>query len=87
MIFLNGELDEEIYVQQSGGFVSPSQEKKVCKLIRSLNWLKQAPKQWHEKFDSVMWPINLKSMNVTNVYMSKAIRIVMALYACMLMIR
>ncbi|KAL0549588.1 hypothetical protein IC582_014074 [Cucumis melo] len=52
--FLNGELDEEIYMQQLEGFVSPSQEKKVCKLIRSLYGLKQAPKQWHEKFDSVM---------------------------------
>ncbi|KAL0541540.1 hypothetical protein IC582_021592 [Cucumis melo] len=52
--FLNGELDEKIYMQQPKGFVSPGQEKKVCKLIRSLYGLKQAPKQWHEKFDSVM---------------------------------
>ena len=43
--FLNGELDEEIYMQQPKGFVSPDQEKKVCKLIRSLYGLKQAPKQ------------------------------------------
>ncbi|KAL0550095.1 hypothetical protein IC582_014593 [Cucumis melo] len=52
--FLNGELDEEIYMQQPKGFVSPDQEKKVCKLIRSLYGLKQAPKQWHEKFDNAM---------------------------------
>ena len=43
--FLNGELDEEIYMQQPEGFVSFGQEKKVCKLIRSLYRLKQAPKQ------------------------------------------
>ena len=51
--FLNGEL-EEIYMEQSEGFVAPGQEKKVCKLIKSLYGLKQAPKQWHEKFDKVM---------------------------------
>ena len=43
--FLNGELDEEIYIQKPEGLVSPDQEKNVCKLIRSLYGLKQAPKQ------------------------------------------
>lgn len=52
--FLNGELDEEIYMEQSEGFQVPGQEKKVCKLVKSLYGLKQAPKQWHEKFDHAM---------------------------------
>ena len=52
--FLNGELEDEIYMEQPEGFVAPGQEKKVCKLIKSLYGLKQAPKQWHEKFDKVM---------------------------------
>ena len=52
--FLNGDLDEEIYMEQPEGFVLPGNEKKVCKLIKSLYGLKQAPKQWHEKFDSVI---------------------------------
>ncbi|KAL0360689.1 UNVERIFIED_CONTAM: Retrovirus-related Pol polyprotein from transposon TNT 1-94 [Sesamum radiatum] len=52
--FLNGELDEEIYMEQPEGFVVPGQEKKVCRLVKSLYGLKQAPKQWHEKFDRTM---------------------------------
>ncbi|KAK4407669.1 Retrovirus-related Pol polyprotein from transposon TNT 1-94 [Sesamum angolense] len=52
--FLNGELDEEIYMEQLEGFVVPGQEKKVCRLVKSLYGLKQAPKQLHEKFDRTM---------------------------------
>ncbi|CAL9011582.1 unnamed protein product [Prunus brigantina] len=52
--FLNGELDEEIYMEQAEGFVVKGQETKVCKLVKSLYGLKQAPKQWHQKFDHIM---------------------------------
>ncbi|KAH9669996.1 hypothetical protein KPL70_022027 [Citrus sinensis] len=61
--FLNGDLDEEIYMEQPEGFVLPGNEKKVCKLIKSLYGLKQAPKQWHEKFDSVILSHGFKHNN------------------------
>ena len=52
--FLNGDLDEKVYMEQPKGFVLPRNEKKVCKLVKSLYGLKQAPKQWQEKFDSAI---------------------------------
>ena len=52
--FLNGDLNEEIYMEQPEGFSAPGQEMKVCRLVKSLYGLKQATKQWHEKFDNVM---------------------------------
>jgi hypothetical protein len=49
--FLNEELEEEIHMTQSDEFVVKGQEDKVCKLLKSLYNLNQAPKQWYEKFD------------------------------------
>ncbi|GJW67372.1 zinc finger, CCHC-type containing protein [Tanacetum coccineum] len=52
--FLNCELDEEVYINQPQGLIMRSNENKVYKLIKSLYRLKQAPKQWHQKFDEVV---------------------------------
>nr|GEW63272.1 zinc finger, CCHC-type [Tanacetum cinerariifolium] len=49
--FLNGDLEEEVYIKEPKGFVMPGNEHKLCKLVKSLYGLKQAPKQWHQKFD------------------------------------
>jgi len=42
--FLNGKLNKEIYMEQPKGFTVKAQENKVCKLLKSLYDLKQAPK-------------------------------------------
>ena len=43
--FLNGELEEEIYIEQPEGFIVLGKEKKVCRVVKSLYGVKQAPKQ------------------------------------------
>jgi hypothetical protein len=65
--FLNGDLDEEVYMEQPEGFIMHGHEKKV----KSLYGLKQAPKQWHEKFDSVILSHGFKHNNADKCIYSK----------------
>jgi len=52
--FLNDDLEEEIYMDQTKGFITKGQENKVCKLVKSLYGLKYAPKQCHQKFNKII---------------------------------
>ncbi|GJS24550.1 retrotransposon protein, putative, ty1-copia subclass [Tanacetum coccineum] len=49
--FLNGYLNEEVYMEQPEGFVNPKYPNRVCKLKRSIYGLKQASRQWNKRFD------------------------------------
>jgi hypothetical protein len=52
--FLNGELDEEIYMAQPAGFEAKGHERKVCRLKRYIYGLKQSSRQWYLRFhDSI----------------------------------
>ena len=42
--FLNGPLDEEVYVKQPVGFVKHDKERKVNRLLEALYGLKQVPR-------------------------------------------
>ena len=50
--FLNGRLDEDIYMAQPEGYVNPQFPHRVCKLKRSIYGLKQASRQWNKRFDA-----------------------------------
>ncbi|KAM2086334.1 hypothetical protein ACFX1R_023876 [Malus domestica] len=50
--FLNGYLEEKLYMTQPEGFMSKSERTKVCKLQRSIYGLKQASRSWNIRFDT-----------------------------------
>ncbi|CAL1396308.1 unnamed protein product [Linum trigynum] len=49
--FLNGYLEEDIYIEQPPGYVVEGQEDKVLKLKKALYGLKQAPRAWNSRID------------------------------------
>jgi hypothetical protein len=49
--FLNGFLEEEIYVEQPLGYIEAGNEGKVYKLKKALYGLKQAPRAWSTRID------------------------------------
>jgi hypothetical protein len=52
--FLNGDLEEKVYMKQPEGFVSENQSNLVCKLNKSIYGLKQSSRQWYLKFNNVI---------------------------------
>ena len=52
--FLNDNLEESIFISQLEGFITQGQEKKVCKLNRSIYGLKQASQSWNIRFDNMI---------------------------------
>lgn len=48
--FLNGDLEEEVYMELPPGFNKNSNEGKVCHLRKALYDLKQSSKAWFDRF-------------------------------------
>jgi hypothetical protein len=72
-VFLNGDLQENIYMTQPEGFVVKGKEHMGCKLKKSIYGLKQASRQWYLKFDEVIKKfgfieITLRSRGVCSSY-------------------
>lgn len=52
--FLNGEIQEEVYVTQPEGFVKEGKEHLVYKLVKALYGLRQAPRAWYTKLSKYL---------------------------------
>jgi len=57
--FLNGILDEEVYMAQPPGFVAHGESMKVCKLKKTIYGLKQSPRAWFCRFASTVQDFGL----------------------------
>ena len=52
--FLNGDLKEDVYMDQPEGFVVEGKEHLACRLKKSIYGLKQASREWYLKFDKII---------------------------------
>jgi len=53
-VFLNGYIDEEIYMSQLSRFEDQKYPEHVFKLKKALYGLKQAPRQWYERLSNFL---------------------------------
>ncbi|PNX67781.1 hypothetical protein L195_g055811, partial [Trifolium pratense] len=71
--FLNGPLEEEVYVVQPPGFIDKENESKVYKLNKALYGLKQAPRAWNKRIDRFLSDIGFsKCITEHGVYVMKS---------------
>ncbi|KAA0037272.1 gag/pol protein [Cucumis melo var. makuwa] len=70
--FLNGNLEESIFMSQPEGFITQGQKQKVCKLNRSIYGLKQASRSWNIRFDIAIKSYSF-DQNVDEPYVYKKI--------------
>jgi len=70
--FLNGNLEEEIYIDQPIGLVSKGQEDKVCHLKKSIYGLKQSSRTWYFRFHEAIIAFGLTMVSEEHcVYVKK----------------
>ena len=58
--FLNGNFDEDIYMEQPKGFTKKGNEHLVCKLKKFIYGLKQASRHWYIKFNNTITSFEFK---------------------------
>jgi len=67
--FINGTIEEDVYIKQPEGFETFDRESHVCYLKRVLYGLKQAPLAWYTKTDSYFTRLGFTKSEVdVNLY-------------------
>jgi hypothetical protein len=67
--FLNGAIEEEVYIEKPQGFEVQSRDTHVFKLKKALYGLKQAPRAWYARMDNYLTRLGFsKSHEDPNLY-------------------
>jgi hypothetical protein len=67
--FLNGSIEEEVYIEQPQGFEVHSRDTRICRLKKFLYGLKQAPRAWYSIMDNYLTRLGFsKSHADPNLY-------------------
>jgi hypothetical protein len=67
--FLNGFIEEEVYIEQPQGFEVSDRETHMCLLRKALYGLKQAPRAWYSRIDTYLLQMGFKKSDVDpNLY-------------------
>jgi hypothetical protein len=67
--YLNGVLEEEVYIEQPQGFEVENRKTHVCKLKKALYGLKQAPGAWYGRIDNFLTSLGFTKSKVdSNLY-------------------
>jgi hypothetical protein len=75
MAFLNGLIEEDVYILQPPGFVLVGHEQLVCKLHKALYGLKQAPRAWYTCIDWCLRKLGWVCSDLDhNLYISGLVR-------------
>ncbi|KAI3735591.1 hypothetical protein L6452_15098 [Arctium lappa] len=72
--FLNGKLNEEVYVEQPPGFYDPKHPNYVYKLDKALYGLKQAPRAWYDTLSSFLISENFERGKIDNTLFFRKIK-------------
>jgi hypothetical protein len=81
--FLNGDLQEEVYVEQPSDFIVTSKEHKVLKLKKALYGLHQAPRAWNMKLYDTLLSLGFwrtPSKHVIYVWWNGNVQLVVGVY-------
>jgi len=66
-VFLHGDLQEEVYMEQPPGYVDQTHPNLVCRLKKILYSLKQTPKVWSDK---IGWYLVISGFQTSNANFS-----------------
>ena len=70
--FLNGVLEEEVFMRQPEGYTKPEEEHLVCKLSKSIYGLKQSPRCWNTALHAHLVKMNFEQLHLDPcIYRSK----------------